>query len=203
MGRVFKHKLLNAYQAICIRVSSLYSHSILSLLFWLSEVNHKSFHTTGLPYLHLSLGSKVRIGSNFTMGNSIRTNATGLGGKCKIEVRRGAELTIGDNVGMTLSSIYCTSRISIGNNVKLGFGVQIFDTDFHSLNPEIRNSSEDHQHARKAPITIGDNVFIGAMSLITKGVNIGKDAIIACGSVVTKDVPAGEVWGGNPAKKIR
>lgn len=41
------------------------------------------------------------------------------------------------------------------------------------------------------------------MSLITKGVKIGDRAIIACGSVVTKDVPAGEVWGGNPAKKIR
>lgn len=198
-----KHKLLNAYQAIAVRIDSFVSHLVLTFIFWMAGVQHKSFHTSGLPYLHLSLGSKIRIGDNFVMGNSIRTNATGLGGRCKIEVRRDAELSIGNNVGMTLTSIYCTSRILIGDNVKIGFGVQMFDTDFHSLDLETRNSIYDSKNAKKAPVSIGNGVFIGAMSLITKGVNIGDNAIIACGSVVTKDVPAGEVWGGNPAKKIR
>lgn len=169
----------------------------------MGKVKHKSFHSSGIPYLHFSIGSKIIIGDNFVMGNSIRTNATGLGGRCKIEVRRNANLTIGYNVGMTLTSIYCTSSILIGNNVKIGFGVQIFDTDFHSLDPDMRNSVNDHLCAKRAPIIIGNDVFIGAMSLITKGVKIGDRAIIACGSVVTKVVPAGEVWGGNPAKKIR
>lgn len=198
-----KRKILNAYQLICIRINSLVSHTFLSFIFWIGEVNHKSFHTTGLPFIHLSLGAKVNIGDNLVLGNSIRTNATGLGGRCKIEVRRDAELSIGDNVGMTLTSIYCTSRISIGNNVKIGYGTQIFDTDFHSLDVNIRNSMNDSLFAKKRPIKIGNNVFIGAMSIITKGVNIGDNAIIACGSVVTKDIPEGEVWGGNPAKKIR
>lgn len=198
-----RHAIFNAYQIFRIKILSNVSHSILSIIFWLGEVKHKSFHTTGIPFIHLSIGSKVIIGNNFVMGNSIRTNATGLGGKCKIEVRKGAQLIIGDNVGITLTSIFCTSHISIGNNVKIGFGTQIFDTDFHALDPDLRNSTSDFYIAKKAPITIGNNVFIGAMSIITKGVNIGDNAIIAAGSVVVKNVPSGEVWGGNPAKKIR
>lgn len=197
------HHVINGYQLISARITSSISHCILSFIFRGAGAKHKSFHTTGLPYIHLSIGSNVCIGDNFVMGNSIKTNATGLGGRCKIEVRRGAELLIGDNVGMTLTSIYCTTRISIGNNVKIGFGTQIFDTDFHSLDSDLRNSPYDSQFAKKLPIIIGNDVFIGAMSIITKGVNIGDKAIIACGSVVTKDIPAGEVWGGNPAKKIR
>ena len=51
-------------------------------------------------------------------------------------------------------------------------------------------------------ISIGDNCFIGARSIILPGVKIGNNAIIGAGSVVTKDVPSGEVWGGNPAHFI-
>ena len=53
------------------------------------------------------------------------------------------------------------------------------------------------------PVIIGNNVFIGMDSLILKGVTIGDYAIVAARSVVTKSIPAGEVWGGNPAKFIR
>lgn len=54
-----------------------------------------------------------------------------------------------------------------------------------------------------APVVIGDNVFIGMDVLILKGVTIGEGAIVAARSVVSKSIPAGEVWGGNPAKFIR
>jgi len=47
-----------------------------------------------------------------------------------------------------------------------------------------------------------DYAFIGAGSYILKGVTVGKYSIIGAGSVVTKDVPQGEIWAGNPAKKI-
>lgn len=61
----------------------------------------------------------------------------------------------------------------------------------------------DKIDALSKPIVIEDDVFIGAHSIILKGVNIGQGAIIAAGSVVTKSIPAYETWGGNPAKKIR
>lgn len=52
-------------------------------------------------------------------------------------------------------------------------------------------------------VVIGDNVFIGMNSLIVNSVNIGDGAVIAAGSIVNKDIPAGELWGGNPARFIK
>ena len=60
----------------------------------------------------------------------------------------------------------------------------------------------DWKTAQSAPIYIGNYAFIGARSIICKGVTIGEHAIIAAGSVVVKDIPADEIWGGNPAKFI-
>ncbi|MNL65825.1 2,3,4,5-tetrahydropyridine-2,6-dicarboxylate N-acetyltransferase [compost metagenome] len=56
---------------------------------------------------------------------------------------------------------------------------------------------------KKEPIIIEQDVFIGANSIILKGVTIGARSIIGAGSIVTKNVPADEIWGGNPAKFIR
>ena len=52
-------------------------------------------------------------------------------------------------------------------------------------------------------VSIGKNVFIGMNTLIINAVNIGERAIIGAGSVITKDIPANEIWGGNPAKFIK
>ena len=54
-----------------------------------------------------------------------------------------------------------------------------------------------------APITVGDDVWLGAGVTVTKGVTIGSGAIVAAGSVVTKDIPPNTVYGGSPAKFIR
>ena len=54
-----------------------------------------------------------------------------------------------------------------------------------------------------ADVYIGDNVFIGARTIITKSLTIGDNSLIGAGSVVTKDIPANEVWVGNPARFIR
>ena len=93
------------------------------------------------------------------------------------------------------------SVITIGKRVLIGAGACIWDTDFHPLDPILRQ-----QHATRgakfAPITIEDEVFIGARSLILKGVSIGRGAVIGAGSVVTKNVDAGEIVAGNPARII-
>lgn len=52
-------------------------------------------------------------------------------------------------------------------------------------------------------MVIEDNVFIGARCIILKGVTIGENSIVGAGSVVTKSIPANEIWAGNPAKFIR
>ena len=54
-----------------------------------------------------------------------------------------------------------------------------------------------------APVKIEDNAFVGARSMILKGITIGKNSIIGAGSVVTKSVPENEIWAGNPARFVR
>ncbi|MNR14199.1 Maltose O-acetyltransferase [compost metagenome] len=84
----------------------------------------------------------------------------------------------------------------------IGGSVKIWDTDFHSINPHIRTASIDND-IRTKPVFIDDYAFIGGGSIILKGAKIGKNSIISAGSVVTKEVPSNEIWGGNPAKFIK
>lgn len=84
--------------------------------------------------------------------------------------------------------------IKIGNNVTLSNRVQLITHD---------SSLHDFVHKTKlGRIVIDDFAFVGARSLILPGVHIGEGAIVAAGSLVTKDIPAGEVWGGYPTVKM-
>ena len=95
-------------------------------------------------------------------------------------------------------------RVTIGNHVKLGGNVRIYDHDYHSLDYlDRRDGAKDQPNCRSKPIVIGDDVFIGTSAIVMKGVTIGDRAIIGAGSVVTKDVPADEIWGGNPARRLK
>lgn len=123
------------------------------------------------------------------------------GGKTVLYVNNGASLIIGSNIGISNSTICAKSGISIGNNVTIGAGASILDSDFHPLDPEARKKGGEGTIS--LPICIQDNVFIGANATILKGVTIGSGAVIGACSVVTRNVPAGEIWAGNPAKFIR
>lgn len=88
--------------------------------------------------------------------------------------------------------------------MKLGGGVKIYDTDFHSLDPEIRKDrNKDIKSKKCLPVVLEDNCFVGAGSIVLKGVTIGENAIVGAGSVVTKSIPANEIWAGNPATFVR
>ena len=86
--------------------------------------------------------------------------------------------------------------IFIGDGALIGHSV-VLATLNHGLAPE------DRQNLYHAPIRIGKGVWIGAHATILAGVTIGDDAVIAAGAVVNKDVPAGAVVGGVPAKVIK
>ena len=157
----------------------------------------------GIPYVYVSRKGLCKIGKNFLVSNSLLSSISGNKMKARIEVRSGANLLIGDSVGISGVTIFCSDSITIGDNTKIGFGSHVYDTDFHSLDPQIRNSSKDLICAKKSPVHIGKNVFIGTQTIVLKGVTIGDNSIIAAGSVVTKSVPNNEIWGGNPAKFLR
>lgn len=174
------------------------------LMFWGNNVNWVNFKTRGVPYVSVAIGGKCTIGKDLFMNNGISTNPIGVGNRCTIFVDKDAELIIGDNLGISQAALICHTSIKIGNHVNIGGGVCIYDTDFHSLDYHLRsNPVTDKLNKSKSPVTIQNNVFIGAHTLILKGVNIGENSIIGAGSVVTKSVPSNQIWAGNPAKFIR
>ena len=171
---------------------------------WLNGVEFYSLKSNGIPFVNLAITGEIIIGKNFKINNNIISCQSGYNGKCRIEVHKNAKLLIGDNVGISATTITCFSNIIIENNVNLGVGVHIYDTDFHSINPEQRlNSQSDKMFKKNSPIVIEENVFVGAHSIILKGVRIGQNAVIGAGSVVTKNVPQNEIWAGNPARFIK
>lgn len=114
---------------------------------------------------------------------------------------KNAELIIGENVKMSNSTILAQNSIVIEDNVTIGGSCKIWDTDFHSLNPNLRETENDIPVNK--PIVVKKNAFIGSHSIILKGVTIGENSIIGAGSVVTKSVPTNEIWAGNPARFIK
>jgi len=89
--------------------------------------------------------------------------------------------------------------IRIGCDGLFGARVEIFDSDFHDVDPARRHAGTQ----RMAPVEIGDNVFVGMGVRILKGVTIGSGSVIGAGAVVTSSIPAGVVAAGNPARVVR
>ena len=90
--------------------------------------------------------------------------------------------------------------VSIGRHVTISNRVQFITHDGATW---VFRARPDFQHVIKyGRITVHDNCFIGFGATILPGVSIGPDAVVAAGAVVAKNVPAGEVWGGVPARRI-
>ncbi|SDL83773.1 sugar O-acetyltransferase [Sediminibacillus halophilus] len=89
-------------------------------------------------------------------------------------------------------------EVRIGDHCLLAPGVHIY-TAAHPLDPEARKAGAEFGK----PVTIGNNVWIGGRTVINPGVTIGDNAIIASGSVVTRDIPANVVAGGAPASILK
>lgn len=198
--KTFIYKLAHVLN---LKFSNIFYNFILRIRLWALDIKYGSVSTNGLPYLHVYRGGKMIIGSNFRLNNGVKGNPIGCYERCTLIVDSGATLTIGDNVGISQTALIASDDITIGNYVKIGGGTCVWTTDFHSLNANIRASADDIKYRAKAPVVIKDNVFIGAKSIILKGVTIGENSIIGAASVVTKSVPPNEIWAGNPAKFIR
>jgi maltose O-acetyltransferase len=111
----------------------------------------------------------------------------------------GKHIFLGDNVYLNYDCIILdNNHVQIGSHTMLGPAVQIY-TAIHPLDAGTRNQLLET--AEK--IIIGENVWIGGGAIILPGVTVGQNAVIGAGSVVTKDVEAWTVVGGNPATVIR
>lgn len=93
------------------------------------------------------------------------------------------------------STITCAENIKIGKRTMIGCDVDISDSDFHKI------TREDFEVIK--PVLIGSHVWIGARAMILKGVTVGSGSIIACGAIVTRDIPENSLAAGIPARVIR
>lgn len=161
---------------------------------------HGLIRCFGVPHLELASAGSLEIGKHNIFRSSFISNPAGINRHMLLATRRGGKIKIGNNCGFSGTVIVSEASIEIGDRVQVGANCTIADTDFHPLDPEAR--AIPHTTGKSLPIVIGDDVFIGMNSMILKGCHIGNGAVIAAGSVVTRDVPAGVIFGGVPAKQI-
>lgn len=121
----------------------------------------------------------------------------------------GDNIYFGNNCEVNMNCVFLDdNRISIGDNALIAPNVQIY-TAFHPTNAKDRfgEPKEDGSFAfcktQTAPVTIGDNVWIGGGAIIMPGVTIGDNVVIGAGSVVTRDIPSDKIACGNPCRVIR
>ena len=106
------------------------------------------------------------------------------------------EIEIGDNVSIPPGAFFVAgAKIKIGDDVAFGHRVELYTSDHDPDDPAFTR--------RNAPITIESYAFIGSRALILPGVTIERGAVVAAGSVVTRDVPPFTIVGGVPARIIR
>ena len=116
----------------------------------------------------------------------------------------GENIHLGNNVEINMNCVFLDcNRITIGDNCGIAPGVHIY-TVFHPVNPMERLSENSaYWNSLTAPVTLGNNVWIGGGSIILPGVTIGDNTTIGAGSVVTKDIPANCLAVGNPCRVVR
>lgn len=162
---------------------------------------HHSWRFRRLPRVKTRTRGSIRIGRGFSANSDWRHNAVGIFQPVTLQtVTYEARIVIGRNVGISGSTVAAADRIVIEDDVMIGSGCIIADSDFHPL------VYEDREHTERTvnrPVHIGAGAFIGARSIVLKGVTIGRGAVIGAGSVVTRDVPPGVIAAGNPARVIR
>jgi acetyltransferase-like isoleucine patch superfamily enzyme len=123
-------------------------------------------------------------------------------GYCHIESGHpDARIELGDRVEFNNNAFIKSegAGIRVGRDGLFGAHVEIFDSNFHDLDPARRHGGTP----RMAPVEIEENVFVGMGVRILKGVTIGADSVIGAGAVVTSSIPAGVIAAGNPARVVR
>ena len=147
-------------------------------------------------------GGCITIGDNFYMTSGDHVNPiSGNQQGTFFTDNPDAKISIGNNVGVSSTRMLISKGLTIGNNVKLGACVLLIDTDSHPIDCKARRVS--NEGTQSAPITIEDDAWIGAHSIVLKGVTIGARSIIGAGSVVTKSIPADCIAAGNPCRVIK
>lgn len=196
------------------------------LLKWLKRYRWKKMLSRIAPYVSLNSESYYGINFNVDLRNPEKGRQYLITGKlCVLEGNYifetcAGRVKIGDRVHIGNSTFISFSEINIGDDVTIAWDCLFYDHNSHSTNWNERQHDTVQEYkdlqignnpiknknwsvVKSAPIKICNKAWIGVGCTILKGVTIGEGAVIAAGSVVTKDVPPWTVVGGNPAKFLK
>lgn len=168
---------------------------------------------------NIVVGANCVIDSSFCFKHYYATGSVGLllGNditiwRASLAVEENGLIEIGDYCYIANASLVCSTHIALGSHVLVSGGVTIADSDFHPIAPAARladtvalstvGNRKNRPEVEARPVIIEDDVWIGYNAAILKGVRVGAGAIIAPGSLVIRDVPAGAHVAGNPASSI-
>ena len=170
----------------------------------------KNLLLKGMPVIFNKSGAKLKIGDNVTIKSSFLSNLVGLYSRTIIVTRApGAEIEIGDHVGISGATIYARKKIMIGENTCIGGNCKILDNDFHPIEVEDRLRLLQDVHGGDSDlipakeIIIGKNCFLGCNSIILKGTVLGDGCVVGAGAVVCGKFEDSCVIVGNPARVVK
>jgi acetyltransferase-like isoleucine patch superfamily enzyme len=172
------------------RASSLLASPIRKL-WWLIQ-GMRVGRGTSLPRIRVTWPHQVSIGSGCVIEDDVFFKFDGIWAP-------GPAIIIADRCFLGRACEFnIRKQITIGRNALIGSGCKFVDHD-HGM---LRNSPMNVQQCANAPITLGDDVWLGANVVILKGVTIGNGSIVAAGAIVTKPIGSFEIWAGVPARKV-
>jgi acetyltransferase-like isoleucine patch superfamily enzyme len=149
---------------------------------------------TLLPKIYVTWPHQVSLGAHCTVEQGAYFKYDGIWAP-------GPRLVIGDHVFVGAGCEFNFKRsITIGSHCLIASGCYFIDHDHQSARRDIPMGTQSD--GPEAPVTLENDVWIGANVVLLKGVTIGRGAIVAAGAVVRDSIPPYEIWGGVPAKKI-
>lgn len=165
------------------------------IAFWWRIYLEKGCQFSGLPCFRRHPNSKIKIASGCKFLSTNTSNLIGINHPCIIStLSEGAEICIGTGCGFSGTVIGSNKSIVIKENVRCGANTLITDTEWHT---------DDPRTGPDASIIIEKNVWLGLNVIVFKGVTIGENTYVGAGSIVTRSLPPNVVAGGIPAKVLK
>lgn len=150
--------------------------------------------TVGHGFYVTGHGARISTEGGISLGNDVHLRATLE--PVRLRTVGAGKIIVGNNVFMNTGvRVYAEDLVEIGSDVRIGDASVICDTPFHAVHEGGPNGPR--------PIRLGRNVWLGRNVIVLPGVTIGDHSVVASGAVVFQDIPAKQVWRGNPAVYVK